>query len=477
MPFNVVGLDIGDRSVTAVLLKGSIGGKERVSAVAIADIPQDGNLEEAVREIFSRQDIRQATCVSAISAREIAFRNVSIPFTDERKIHQALPFTLEPLLQINIEDCVLDFKVVNRYKKAEVFAAAVPRTLVRDRIAMLARHVQEVAALDIETASIAAAVAVWWPSSTPGLILDIEERDAVAVWFSAKKILQVRRFPFGMEEQDDDSGRLVANLQRTFEYLHWQGAVVEGPDKIYLTGHGAVNGSMQAHLSQSLNVPVEFLDLGALAGIQYEDDIRAGWNAMHMDRALALALRPPAVGFNFKRRELEEKVDFKLRISRMRSAAIFAGLILVLGGINMWLDYRYDELRLKSLKDQVKTVFGIYAPEVTRIVDPVQQMRTRIAEAKRISLGTGADVSRTTALDALREISILAPPASDFLILSIDYGDGTIVIRGEAANFDAVETIKGELVKSKIFKSVAVGGSNASKEGGRVTFSLRIVSR
>ncbi|MGD0276304.1 MAG: hypothetical protein ABSB79_09670, partial [Syntrophales bacterium] len=126
MPFNVVGLDIGDRSVTAVLLKGSIGGKERVSAVAIADIPQDGNLEEAVREIFSRQDFRQATCVSAISAREIAFRNVSIPFTDERKIHQALPFTLEPLLQINIEDCVLDFKVVNRYKKAEVFAAAVP---------------------------------------------------------------------------------------------------------------------------------------------------------------------------------------------------------------------------------------------------------------------------------------------------------------------------------------------------------------
>jgi type II secretory pathway component PulL len=486
MFFNVTGLDIDARSVRAVLVTLDLRGKERVKAAAGIDISEAGGLGEAIRRIFENKAFRQATCISAISAEDVSFRNLTLPFTDEKKIRQALPYALEPMLQTPIEDGIIDFKVVHARDKAEIFAAVVSRELVRERLGMLAGNGQAVAVLDIETVPVAAVLAARCSPSDAGVVIDVGERKTVAVWFSSKKILHVRCFAFGcgadsetradsgISGPSDDFPRFLSDLNRTFAYLDWQGLVAIQPWKIYLTGQGALDASLCDRLSQSLNMTVEPLNLFAVAGIEVDAGAMHDWNPFLMTRALALAMRSSLGGFNFGRREITGQADLSFSRKQIRTAAMLAALILALGGINVWLDYRYDALRLEALKSQVKAVFRAYAPEVTRIVDPVQQMHAKIDEARKISLGTGVDQSRTTALDTLREISSLTPPSTDFLMTSFDYNGGTAVIKGEAEDFNAVEQIKSELSKSKYFKTVAVGSSNALKEGGKVIFSMRI---
>jgi len=46
-------------------------------------------------------------------------------------------------------------------------------------------------------------------------------------------------------------------------------------------------------------------------------------------------------------------------------------------------------LKLNRVKAAVNGVFMANCPEVTKIVDPVQQFRTKISEAKKLSLGPG----------------------------------------------------------------------------------------
>ena len=49
-----------------------------------------------------------------------------------------------------------------------------------------------------------------------------------------------------------------------------------------------------------------------------------------------------------------------------------------------------------------------------------------------------------------------------------------IQIKGLAKNFDAVDTLKKEYIKSKYFEAVTIGGTNLIKQGDKVEFDMRM---
>jgi len=148
-------------------------------------------------------------------------------------------------------------------------------------------------------------------------------------------------------------------------------------------------------------------------------------------------------------------------------------VILALAGTEFGLDDYGARLRLAALKRDIQTEFRKIYPEATRIVDPVAQLRGKIAESRKISAGLVDATSAVTALDLLREISMLAPP--DLLVTSFNLDGNAVGMKGQARNFDAVESIKKTFANSKYFKTVTIDSTNLMKQGDGVEFDMRII--
>ncbi|MCK4534301.1 MAG: PilN domain-containing protein, partial [Syntrophobacterales bacterium] len=134
----------------------------------------------------------------------------------------------------------------------------------------------------------------------------------------------------------------------------------------------------------------------------------------------------------------------------------------------------YSRARLDKLKSEITSVFKKTCPEVTRIVDPVQQLKVKITLAQQSSSGLNGTGFGTKTLDILKDISRLVPGTTDFLITSFTFDGDTVKIKGETDNFNSVDGIKSELAKSSCFRNVTISSASLIKKGNRVGFDLRM---
>ena len=179
-----------------------------------------------------------------------------------------------------------------------------------------------------------------------------------------------------------------------------------------------------------------------------------------MDQALAMAARPMAKrgGFNFRQRASEARAGYGELRGRLKRGAVAALVVVVLAGVEIGLGDYGNRLRLAALKRDITAEFKKSYPEAARIVDPVAQLRGKIAEAKKLSAGMGDAASAATVLDLLKRTRVALRRRSPPDLPQPRRGRRS-ASRGRSENFDAVDTIKKALANSKYFKTVTVGST------------------
>ena len=505
MPERILGLDIGGGSVKAVLLSHGFRGGYRVIGFRGIDIAAAGGLKEALEQLFADAAFRGAVCVTALHAGRLSFRSIRLPFRDDRKIRQTLAFALEPVIQTPLEEVFIDYTHARRTEESEIFAALAPRTLVGETTELLKPYVRETAVIDISAVSLTLRLMRIRGGPETLLLLDVGARDTTAVFACGGRIPHIRHFPFGGEaatqaiaialnrdtaeaEAVKRSGnipsmaaaasgevcrRFCNELVSTQKALIWQGVIAEAPTLVLLTGGGSRTPGLEAILAENFPASVERVDLLAEGGFQIEEALRQSWDPAVMDQALALAARPmvKGSGFNFRQLASEARAGYGEFRDRLKKGAMAAAVIVILAIVEIGLDDYGSRLHLASLKRDLNAEFKKYDPEATRVVDPVAQLRGKIAEARKLSAGMG-DTTEATALDLLREISVIAP--ANLLLTSFSLDGDAIALKGEALNFDAVDTFKKAFANSKYFKTVTIGTTNMMKQGNKVEFDLKV---
>jgi len=506
MPERILGLDIGASAVKAVLLSRGFRGGYRLLAFRLVDLAAAGSLPEALRQLFADQTFRGSVCVTALPSGALAFRNIKLPFRDNRKISQTLPFAIEPLIQTSLDDVFIDYTLTGRTGQAEIFAAIAPRALVGERTALLAEYVRETAVIDIDAVPLAVRLMDKPGFPETALLLDVGARETTAVFVGNGRIIHIRNYPFGGERaagvapepmnaeasgreatketggiapeasapRGESCGRFLTELRNTRESLLWQGSLAHAPARIILTGGGSRTPGLAEGLAALFAVPVEPTNLVEMEGIEIDEALRQSWDPALMDQALALAARPMAKGrgFNFRQRASEARAGYGELRDRLKKGAVAALVVLILAGVEIGLDDYGDRLRLAALKRDINTEFKRSYPDATQIVDPVAQLRGKIAEARKLSAGMGDAASAATVLDLLKELAGLVP--TDLLLTSLNLDGDVIGLKGEVRNFDAVDTVKKALANSKHFKTVAIGSTSMIKQGSAVEFDLKI---
>jgi len=506
MPQTVLGLDIGQSTIKAVLFtrNGLTGG--RILAAETLDINACGGMEPALKKLAENKSFHNIPCCISLPLADIMFRQVSLPFSDDNKIRKTLPFELEPLIPFAVSEIVIDYLKVHA---SGLLVAAATKKAIQDWIALVESNLGEVLVIDISSAALTSAILENKDAKACGVLLDIGASSTTAVFYENGTIVQLRSLAIGgnqmtavlaadmsVETREAELTKINANygaagakvtdlchkfcleLKNTVEFMKLNDILQSDLTSITLTGGGSLFPPLKKELENYFALPVETLDLARSKQIEIEGNLQGKYQPQIMNAALAAAMRAFAgkTSFNFRQGEFAAKnVRINLK-QQLRWVAVVAGIIFFLAAVNQFLDYGIQTQQLNNIKKQISQIFKKNFPEAKIMVDPVQQLKTKLAENKK-TFGLYEGARDIPVVDLLKEISGLISTSRDIVITDFSYENTAVLIKGQAKNIDDVSAIKNELAKSKYFKDVAMGSTSLAKQGTKVDFDLRIELR
>jgi len=506
MPQNVLGLDIGQSTIKAILFtrKGLIGG--HILAAETIDINACGGIEPALKKLAENKSFHNTSCCVSLPLNDIMFRQVSLPFRDDNKIRKTLPFELEPLIPFAVSEIVTDYLKVHA---SGLLVAAATKKAIQDWITLIESNLGEVSVIDISSAALTSAILEKKDAKTCGVLLDIGAGSTTAVFYENGTIVQLRSLAIGGNQMtaalaadmsaetweaeltkinadysvagakvSDLCHKFCLELTNTVEFMKLNDILQSNLTQITITGGGCLFLPLKKELEDYFTLPVETLDLARSKQIEIEGNLQGKYQPQIMNTALAAAMRifDGKTSFNFRQGEFAAKnVRIKLK-EQLRWAAVVAGIIFSLAVVNQFLDYGLQTQRLNIIKKQISLIFKKNFPEAQAMVDPVQQLKTKLAENKK-TFGFYEGVRDVPVVDLLKEISSLISTSRDIVITDFSYENTAVLIKGQAKNIDDVSAIKNELAKSRYFKDVAMGSTSLTKQGTKVDFDLRIELR
>jgi Tfp pilus assembly protein PilN len=200
------------------------------------------------------------------------------------------------------------------------------------------------------------------------------------------------------------------------------------------------------------------------------------WESGRLDIALACALMESEAvgGVNFS----TERSTIQHYWSEYRSQIILSAVLILLALgtalASQLLAVNAKSRRLAELDQQIETVFKRTFPEVTRVVNPLQQMQIKIEAVGNDGIGTELTDTRVRVIDILNSLSQQIPAAADVKVNRMVVGADNVVLSGNTDTFNTVDDIKGRLEQADIFKSVTISSADLEKSGKRVRFKLKL---
>lgn len=268
MPQTVLGLDIGQSTIKAVLLHagGLTGG--RILDARILNTGDYGSVKEALEMLAGDKNFSNVPCCVCLPLTDVMLRHVSLPFRDENRIRKTLAFELEPLIPVPVEDVVTDYLIMPR---GGLLVGTLAKHSVREWIENVEGPLGEAAFIDLSATALAAQVIHEKKSASCGIILDIGHSSTTVSFYENDALIHVRSLAFGgqnitqalatelsldTDEAElwktgkDHAGppagaeeacrRFCAKLQNTIEYMKINGILQSEPSHITLTGGGSL---------------------------------------------------------------------------------------------------------------------------------------------------------------------------------------------------------------------------------------------
>ena len=478
MSRKVLGLEIRETAIAAVLLDSGFKGCTLVDqfyAPVPADTDADDGLAAALATLMERLKPAGATCVLGIPTTFISFRNLSVPFHDVKKIRQVLPFELEPTLPMPVEELVFDFESLKHDGSQDLLAFVAQKEWLNRYLTLLdAVNLHPM----LVTPSGYAASRIMANMINPDddyLFIDTDDT-CHTVWALGQGHLRlVRTFPVGAGGYPVLRGMETA-VKRTFAILQETMDILINPSTVFSMGPQSHLLTGDTGMSRLMGVSIKSIaDIRTFPRLSGKTDT-AEWISGHLDMALALALMETeavnGINFSLQRSTLQHYWG-EYRKSIIGSTVLVV-LVIALALTGQFIRVGAKERRLAELDQRIEAVFKETFPDVTRIVDPLQQMQIKIKEAGDGDSGLDLTGTHAMVIDILNALSQNIPASVDVAVGRMVVGTDNVMLSGDTANFNTVDDIKGRLEAADIFKSVTISSADLDKSGKRVRFKLKL---
>ena len=329
---------------------------QRIRVISFVEdvIPQDEDTpwhERAggtLKELFSRGRAQKKNVVVGLDSGEVMIRTLTVPFKDEGQIRKTIKFELETqITQYAAEDLVVDFTMISEMESGAVLlAAAVPKDLMKERMAAFTVLGVDPAVVDLELFAVVRILRVVGSlqDEEPVLIVHGSPRYAKFVLYEAGQVRSLRTIRFSLPGQKPEDGEaakgvgiesLSAGSRETLIKMLSKeisrfllGAAGTSPGQVLLTGEFESPGIARL-LQKAIKIPVRLVDIFKAIDHPFETAEQLPMRRKLLE-SLGLALRGlpgGEEGLDFR----QEEFSYTRKLKHVAGAAlIFLELLLVL---------------------------------------------------------------------------------------------------------------------------------------------------
>ncbi len=477
MPRKIVSFDIGKTDMKATVVETGFRdfkvGSFHQEALSADPEAMARGIGRFVEEHAADAD----TMVSALPAESVSWRTLRLPFRDNRKIAQTVPFELESNVPFGLDDVVVDYQVLDRDDAGTtVLAALAPKDEVERHLELLQAAGVDPKIVDAGPLALLNALNLVTDRPRSFAFVHCGERAVTVALFRGGKLEGVRTLTdteaFGVAGNGAANGAatspgpaLVGSVRWTLLALN--GGPLEERFPCYLACSAEWVESLARELEERVDVDVRRLDRVAFDKV----DPAAKASAPAFVSSLGLALREatPAdsVGVNFRRGEFTyHRSEQELRAG-LRTAAMLALLVVALTVGELYAKYRESQVRLGAVEDQIHQVFEATLPEAGRVGRPLAVLEEQIEYLRQDvkMLDDVVPVANSTSVDLLRAVSAAVPTS-----VRIDSGEylmdpDSVRLTGNTDTFESVDSLKQKFLDTGFFSDVQVKDATTKKDG------------
>ncbi|MBU0969921.1 MAG: PilN domain-containing protein [Proteobacteria bacterium] len=472
-------LDIDGKGIHAMILEVSFSKKKVLSQCHLQydslgqSEPGTNPFPAAMAAMAAKMDITACTkAVILIPALDVCFRNISLPFFNEKKIRQILPFELAPHLPLPEEPYVSDFILQDvRFVRDQqlILSASTLESDIRQWVDCLKTF--NIKPLVITPKGHAAAVCFLKQRKEVAnfILIHMGTLDITLTVVADRKPVIVRSFAATHYTAQE----LGAEFSRTLLGFRHR----SGSDIVFDVFVAAQESSHHApHITAALEkILAARLDPGPVTANTFEI-VDSG----ELLSILSLDSQPESL-FNFCRGQFGSDTFFHQYKTGIVSTA-FLGLVLF--GACVFGLHKDIALLEHGILMEKQAALAIYQKTFPgrndgHIQAPLLLMQSHVKQALKKN-GQNAskkeleNISDIPVMDVLFELSDKITDAIDADLSQLILNNGRLIISGSTDNFNNVDKMKGLMEKSTLFKTVSISSAEAGKMENRVLFKFII---
>ena len=480
MSRKVLGIDIRNQAVTAVLLNSSLREHHVEDFIHLPfsgpDEPET-NLAAALQTLTEKLDLTGSDPVVSIPANQFIFRNLRIPFSNSKKIRMVLPYELETTLPYGVEDLVIDFHTLNGAPagdQTELIAAAIEKRKLSPYIDALSSIKADPEKLTLSGLPTALCLAHQADPQEDQVFIEVADTYGTLFVLAGDHLKLIRSFP--VPTGPSKTTALCFQVQQTLAAFMESSEINFKPVELVISGIGLNEAEISEALSGVLDIPVSTAAIAHRLNIPVESKEKNQWIPAQMDNALALALMEVEGydGLNFHRGQFAAQKFLSKYRGPLIKTGILAGALLVLLIFNVLLETYTVNKSIRSIDSQMTEIFKATFPEVKSVRYPYQEMQARIRETKKDDAFEDETGPHIRSIDILNSISEQIPESIKVNLNRLVIQPDHVLISGTTDAYDAVNDIKSRLEKVQYFTKVTISSANIDRSGNEVRFMLKL---
>ncbi len=479
MPQRIVSLEIGDTELKAAVLQTSF---RDYKVAGLYRAPLNGAPAEEVKSFVAAHAADGDTILSALPGDLVTWRTFFLPFRDQKKLSQTVPFELENNVPFGLDEVIVDYQVLQRDGSGStVLAALVPKEDLERHLELLQLGGVDPKVVDVGPLA-ALNVLTLVPDLAPTFIfLDFGTRMVTVALYREKTLVGLRtlaRLPAGETNgasapAGDGGEDLIGDVRWTLLALN--GAPIEDGLPCYIAGDPALLDTLEAPLAAALGGTVRRLDRVDLRNLTPELVAQAPAFTSSLGLALREISPGAALGLNFRKGEFTfHRSQQELRRG-LRTVALLGVVVLVLTVLDMFVKYQQLRQHAGAVDAQIQRVFAATLPDLGRppnpkgvLADETETLRQRVELVTDI-----VPVSTSTSIDILRAAASAVPTK-----IRIDCDEWTmdpdeVRVTCNTETYDSVDAIREGMLKTGMFRDVEVKGAKIDPKGG-VDFRMNL---
>lgn len=494
----IIGIDVGHYSIKIVESEGSFRSVHLVNYLEIPfpksdKLPTHEEILKALGTIQGRINLSQAKIAINLPSDLATTRFITLPFTDRRKINQAIPFELEEQIPFDIDDVVIDHQIIYKEgNQSKIFACIVPQinleTILKewkdaginpDLVTLGSISMKNLTPVRFDDFSGIYSIINIGHSQTEvtivregGLLLartiplggfsiskqlattykvDFEESERAKIeqgFVLAGTDLKVSREQEKFSESIKEGlAPIIKELQQTF--LYFKTEEKHGIDQILTCGGTSLLRNINAYLQEELRTPVQHLQV--LEGLSESQIPVNPRNEAILAESISLVLG----GLSTKSRDqINLRKDTFAKVKRegllepqYAYLAKVAAIVIFLLIFNMIGKYFVYNIHYKTIEKQVSKTITQSFPNIPKVVlASPQRLKSFLEKELKSKEGKedviGKQVEREiTPLRVVSELSMLTPDDMKIVITDLNIVNDKIKITGIVGSVEAVERL------------------------------------